>query len=150
VRISSDRSYRFAVPPEALWAEIADVRRFQTWWPWLHRFDGEGMAAGDVWHCTVQPPLPYTLSFQITIEEVAPTERVSATVTGEITGSAELTLVPDDDGCTARLTSQLAPASRFLQTIALVARPVVSLGHDWVLDTGARQFRRQLGRSVGG
>jgi hypothetical protein len=144
VRIASDRSYRFALPAAALWAEIEDVGSFREWWPWLHRFDGEGMAVGQVWHCTVQPPLPYTLSFQITIDEVVEAQQVAASVTGEITGAAQLSITPDGDGCTARLTSQLAPASRFLQTVALVARPVVSLGHDWVLDTGARQFRRHL------
>lgn len=133
-----------------LWAEIEDVRQFRIWWPWLHRFDAQGMEAGDVWQCTVQPPLPYTLSFAITIDEVQAAERVTATVSGEITGAAQLTIVPEPDGCTARLTSQLAPASRFLQAIALVARPVVSVGHDWVLDTGARQFRRHLRHAAGG
>lgn len=145
MRISSDRSYRFAVSPATLWDEVADVQQFPQWWPWLHRFDARAMERGDVWSCTVQPPLPYSLSFDITIDEVTPRERITARVSGEITGAAQLTIIPDGDGCTARLTSQLAPASRFLQTVALVARPVVSLGHDWVLDTGARQFRRHLG-----
>jgi hypothetical protein len=93
----------------------------------------------------VQPPLPYSLTFDITIDEVVPHERVTASITGEIVGTAELRLAPDGDGgCTARLRSRLAPASRFLQGVALVARPVVTLGHDWVLDTGARQFRQHL------
>jgi hypothetical protein len=70
---------------------------------------------------------------------------VEATVTGEISGTAQIRITPDGGGgCSVQLTSQLAPASRFLQTIARVARPVVSLGHDWVLDSGARQFRHQL------
>ena len=127
-----------------LWASIAQVDRFPTWWPWLRRFEAQGMVVGDVWRCTVQPPLPYSLSFDITIDHVEP-ERVAARVSGDITGNAELTITPDgDDACHARLVSRLAPANRFLQTVALVARPVVSLGHDWVLDTGARQFRRRL------
>jgi hypothetical protein len=149
VRISSDRSYRFVVEPAALWAEIEAVHQFQRWWPWLQQFDAGGLAPGERWHCTVQPPLPYTLSFAIAIDEVEVGERVMATVSGEITGAAQLTITPEIDGCTARLTSQLAPASRFLQAIAVVARPVVSLGHDWVLDTGARQFRRHLRDSAG-
>ncbi|MDQ2650546.1 MAG: SRPBCC family protein [Actinomycetota bacterium] len=145
MRISSDRSYRFDVGPDALWEAITDVDRFRDWWPWLHHFDARGLEPGDTWHCTVQPPLPYTLSFQITIGDVTPSELVDATVTGEISGTAQIRITPDDGGgCSVRLTSQLAPASRFLQTIARVARPVVSLGHDWVLDSGARQFRHHL------
>ena len=146
MRIASDRSYRFDVAPSVLWDTIAVVDDFPTWWPWLRRFDGSGLEAGDVWHCTVQPPLPYTLTFEIAIGEVVPHERVTASISGEISGTAELTVVPaDGGGCTARLTSALAPSSRFLQAVAMVARPVVTLGHDWVLDTGARQFRKHLG-----
>jgi hypothetical protein len=71
---------------------------------------------------------------------------VTALISGEISGTAELTLEPTGEGgCSARLTSALAPSGRFLQAIAMVARPVVTLGHDWVLDTGARQFRKHLG-----
>ena len=149
MHIASDRAYRFDIAPPVLWAEIADVERFPTWWPWLRRFDAVGLEPGDRWRCTVQPPLPYSLSFAIAIEEVEPHARVSASVSGEITGTAELTIEPADDGCTARLRSRPAPSSRFLQAVALVARPVVSLGHDWVLDTGARQFRQQLLREDG-
>jgi uncharacterized protein YndB with AHSA1/START domain len=145
MHIASDRSYRFAADPEELWDRIAAVEDFSTWWPWLRRFDGRALAPGDRWRCTVQPPLPYSLSFTIAIREVEPARRVAATISGEVQGTAELTIEPHDEGgCTARLQSRLAPQSRFLQGIALVARPVVSLGHDWVLDTGARQFRQQL------
>lgn len=145
MHITSDRSFRFAAEPAAVWSAIEQVDDFRAWWPWLRRFDATGLVAGDVWRCTVQPPLPYSLSFDIAIGEVEPQRRVAATVSGEITGTAELTLVPlDEGGCTARLTSRLAPSSRFLQAIATVARPVVTLGHDWVLDTGARQFRQRL------
>jgi uncharacterized protein YndB with AHSA1/START domain len=144
VRISSDRSYRFELAPADLWSAIEEVDAFPRWWPWLKRFEAEALEAGDVWRCTVQPPLPYTLSFDITIDELVPHDRVAASISGEISGTAELTVAPTDEGCTARLTSRLAPSSRFLQGVALVARPVVTLGHDWVLDTGARQFRRHL------
>ena len=145
MRISSDRSFGFDAGPADVWERIIAVEEYRTWWPWLRRFDARALEAGDVWHCTVQPPLPYSLSFTISIEELTPLERVTAWIDGEIRGTAELTLSPTPaGGCTARMQSRLSPANRVLQTIALVARPVVSLGHDWVLDTGARQFRRQV------
>lgn len=144
MQIASDRSYGFTADAAELWAAIAAVERFPQWWPWLRRFEAQALERGDVWQCTVQPPLPYSLSFSVSLDDVAEGERVSATISGEIEGTATLTIEPADQGCRARLTSTLAPSSRFLQAIALVARPVVSLGHDWVLDTGARQFRQHL------
>jgi hypothetical protein len=72
--------------------------------------------------------------------------RAAATIAGDIVGAAELTLEPDGDGTEVRLVSALAPANPFLRGVARIARPVVKLGHDWVLDTGAAQFRdRALG-----
>lgn len=68
---------------------------------------------------------------------------MSASVSGDIVGSATLTIDADHDGeSVVRLVSRLAPSNSFLRRIARVARPVVRFGHDWVLDTGAAQFRR--------
>jgi uncharacterized protein YndB with AHSA1/START domain len=145
VHIASDRTYRFDEDPARLWAQLAGVDRYPTWWPWLHRFEADELVTGARWRCTVQPPLPYSLTFTIAIREVVPLERVAAVVSGEIEGSAEVALAAEPaGGTTVRLQSRLAPSSRFLQAVAMVARPVVSLGHDWVLDTGAKQFRTHL------
>ena len=94
----------------------------------------------------MQPPLPYTLRFTIRLDSVEPGRAASATIAGDISGTASLTVEPDGDGSEVRLISALAPANPFLRGVARFARPVVKLGHDWVLDTGAAQFRhRALG-----
>ena len=139
--VRSDRSYRFDASPEDLWAALTNVEDYRVWWPWLRRFDGDAFAAGERWTCVVQPPLPYSLRFDLTLDEVVEHERVAATVSGDIVGTAHLELTPDGTGSALALASQLAPANPMLRAIAVVARPVVRFGHDWVLDTGLRQFR---------
>ncbi len=141
MHIRSDRRYRFAAERAELWAAIAGVDQYRSWWPWLREFDGQELCAGAVWACQVQPPLPYTLRFRIRLQEVEEGEHVEATIDGDIVGTARLDLVDLTRGCEARLTSHLWPANRALQKVAVVARPVVRRGHDWVLDTGLRQFR---------
>jgi hypothetical protein len=89
----------------------------------------------------VQPPLPYALRFRIVLDEVVPAQWASARVDGDIVGDARLSLAATVDGCEARLISNLAPSHQVLRAIARVARPVARFGHDWVLDTGLRQFR---------
>ena len=60
---------------------------------------------------------------------------------GDIGGTARIEVEPDGvDGSRVRLRSTLAPRSRAFAALATVARPIVSRGHDWVLDTGAAQF----------
>lgn len=140
MEVLSDRRYRFAVPPTRLWSVATSVERYRDWWPWLRGFDADGFGPGQQWTCTVQPPLPYVVRFDVVIGEVRPTELVRASLTGDIVGSADLEIRPVGVGCEARLVSRLAPGNGFLRLAARVARPVVRFGHDWVLDSGARQF----------
>lgn len=138
--VRSDRRYPFEVSADELWATIAEVDRYRVWWPWLRRLDAAELAVGERWACVVQPPLPYSVAFTLTIEQVERPRSVVAAVAGDITGTARLDIAEDGAGCVARLRSELSPSHRALQVVARVASPVVRFGHDWVLDTGARQF----------
>jgi hypothetical protein len=147
--VRSNRTYRFAVGPDELWTAIARTDDYRSWWPWLRGFEATGLVQGDVWRCVVQPPLPYTLRFTITLDAVQPGVGAMATIAGEISGTAELTVAADGDGSSIRLVSDLAPASPLLRAAAIAARPLVIWGHDWVLDRGASQFKRQGLRAEG-
>lgn len=140
--IRSDRRFRFDRPPAEVWEAMGRTSAYPRWWPWLRHLDAVGLVAGDVWSCHIQPPLPYFLRFTITLEEVVPGRLARASVAGDIVGTASFTLAPrGDGGSEGRLVSDLAPASSVLRAFALVARPLVVWGHDWVLDEGIRQFR---------
>lgn len=143
MRLKSDRGYRFPFGPDELWDRINQVTDFPSWWPWLRTFDGEGLRPGDVWHCAVQPPLPYAVRFTVTIDEVDQVDDqrfVAATVLGDIVGTARLHIEPADVGSRVRLIADLVPHKQSLQILSIAARPLVRFGHNWVLDTGARQF----------
>ena len=140
--IRSDQRFSFDRPPAEVWEAMGRTSAYTDWWPWLRRLDASGLFAGDVWSCHIQPPLPYFLRFTITLDEVVPVELARATVAGDIRGTAEFTLRPDGEAaCEGRLVSDLAPASSVLRAFAVVARPLVVWGHDWVIAEGIRQFR---------
>ena len=69
---------------------MAQVDRYQDWWPWLRRFDATRLVTGDVWTATVQPPLPYRLTFDLCLTEAEARSFVAVDVTGDIEGSARL------------------------------------------------------------
>ena len=138
--VTSDRRYRFPVGPDALWDAFHRVDDYQTWWPWLRRFEPGPFEPGARWACSVQPPLPYSVRFDLVLTEVVEGRSVRALVDGDLTGHAGLEIAAEDSGSTLHLTSDLAPNNAFLQLVARVARPVATFGHDWVLDTGFRQF----------
>lgn len=143
VLVRSDRCYRFDLAIDELWARISDVGEYRRWWPWLRSFEADALAAGEIWQCTVQPPVPYALRFGIVLDRVEEPALVTASIEGDITGVAQLDLRPVDGGSEVHLVSTLAPGNRYLRAVARVARPVVRFGHDWVLDTGARQFAQR-------
>ena len=130
---------------------MEDVASYRTWWPWLRRFDASALAPGEVWVCEVRPPLPYVVTFSMTVEDVVAEALVVATLVGDIRGTARLTLRPvpgmgPDPGTELRLAADLAPASLLLRTVMVGAGPVARFGHDWVIDTGARQFAERAFR----
>ncbi len=139
--ITTVHRYDLALPREDVWRLISEVSHFRDWWPWLRVFDGVALAKGDEWRCEVQPPVPYPVRFRVVIEHIEAPGLVCASVSGDVVGVATLTL--DEDaaaGCTATLQSSLAPGNAALQLVSRFAAPLARFGHDWVLDSGARQF----------
>ena len=140
MELTSDRRYHVLATPEVVWATLAATDQYQRWWPWLREFEATGLTAGDEWQCRVRPPLPYTVRFTIALQEVEPPRTIAARIEGDIAGTARVELTGRDGGCEIRLTSTLSPRGRTVRIMADLARPLARIGHDWVLDTGARQF----------
>ena len=145
--ILTDRVRRFDAPVDDVWERLTAVDRYQTWWPWLQRLDADRLGDGARWACTVQPPLPYRVSFTLDLHGVVPCASVSATVGGDITGEARLdlrSLAPDGSTGTGSselsLQAELLPASAFLQRLTRFAGPVARFGHDHVIDRALDQF----------
>jgi hypothetical protein len=146
--ITSHHRYTLPVRREVVWDLISDVDAYRSWWAWLRVFDATGLTEGAEWRCLVQPPLPYLVRFGVHLDEVDAPRIVRARVTGDVVGTACLQLDEDGDddgdgeggGCVARLTSTLAPGNATLRVVSRLAAPVARFGHDWVLDSGARQF----------
>jgi uncharacterized protein YndB with AHSA1/START domain len=154
--ITTVHRYELPLPREAVWSLMSNVDRFQSWWPWLRQFEGGGLSAGDEWRCVVQPPVPYLVRFRVVIDQVEPPMLVRARVLGDVVGDATLTLetceafeassevseaqVAHNPGCVATLHSSLAPGNAALAVVSRFAAPIARFGHDWVLDSAARQF----------
>lgn len=137
----SDRTWVFPVGQAVLWDILATTDDYRCWWPWLRRFDAEeGLVVGARWTCVVAPPLPYTVKFHLDIQDVEPGCRVEACVSGDLSGTARLTIDGSKTASTVRLVSQLRPTNVVMRAFATVARPAVEFGHGWILDQGRRQF----------
>ncbi|HVF13289.1 MAG TPA: hypothetical protein VM942_01750 [Acidimicrobiales bacterium] len=139
--VRSDRTFRFTVGQEALWAALTSVDRYRHWWPWLRRFDGGSFSEGARWRCAVRSPLLYPVRFDVVLDEVIAGRSASASVFGDIAGQARLDVSLVEGGSQLRLVSTLASDRRLLRLIFRLAPPVARFGHDRLLATGLRQFR---------
>jgi hypothetical protein len=141
VPIHSDRRFRFDAARPAVWQALGQVDRYQQWWPWLRSFDADGFAEGETWRCVVKPPLPYSVAFSITLISVVDQESATARLSGDIVGTAEITVSDDREGCVLRLVSDLTAIGGPARLVDRFVPLVASAGHHWVLDQGIRQFR---------
>jgi uncharacterized protein YndB with AHSA1/START domain len=138
--ITTVHRYELPLPREQTWSLLSDVSNYRNWWPWLRVFDAAALAPGEEWRCEVQPPVPYLVRFRVVIEEVETAVRVRARVIGDVVGGATLRIEDTASGCVATLDSTLAPGNTALRMVSRFAGPIARFGHDWVLDSGARQF----------
>ena len=142
--IRSDRTYEFPAEPDVIWARLDQVQDYQKWWPWLRRFEARQLKTGETWDCLIKPPVPWSIRMVIRITEAVPARLITAQVSGDVTGEGQLEVQPHEGGSQLRICTRLAPASALLKAAAYLAAPLSRFGHDWVLDTGSRQFRAHL------
>jgi hypothetical protein len=127
---------------------LVGVDEYQARWPWLKRFDAVALADGERWSCSVQPPLPYRVSFELALHDVVELRSVAADVSGDITGTARIELVATSaDSTELRFESSLEPASTWLRRISVIAMPVARYGHDAVIDRALAEFAAHLPRT---
>jgi uncharacterized protein YndB with AHSA1/START domain len=137
------RTWELDVPPERFWATIARTEEYPRWWPWLRHFEADGFAPGATWRAVIQSPLPYVLRVQLHLDEVVASERLAATVTGDIEGRAAMDLSAAPSGSAIAIEWDMRPRARAMQLAAVVARPLLRWSHEWVLARGLAQFRER-------
>lgn len=146
--IRSDRTYEFPAGPDVIWDRLDRVQDYQMWWPWLRRLEAQELKTGELWDAVIKPPVPWSIRTAIEIIEAVPARLISARVTGDVAGEGQIDLRPRAGGSELRVRTRLAPASPVLRAAAYLAAPLSRFGHDWVLDTGSRQFRAHLAGST--
>ena len=98
--IEYDATFVFPVSVAQLWATMARVDCYSSWWSWLDEFsaEGAGLEHGTVLHGIVVPPLPYRMRLDVVVEDCVPERSITALVHGDLEGAAQLTFDGDDTG----------------------------------------------------
>ncbi len=138
--------FDFSLPPARLWDAIELVDRFEGWWPWLEEFslDGGALRAGAVLHGVVSPPLPYRMRIDVELVRCRRPILIDAVVRGDLEGEASLRLAPAGTGTRAEVAWTIEMMQRPMRIASRVALPLLSWGHDRVVESTVAGFRRHV------
>jgi carbon monoxide dehydrogenase subunit G len=140
------RGFQFAVTPEQLWERIEEVDQFERWWPWLSEceLEGNGLTRGSVLQGVVSPPLPYRMRIRVELGECVRQQSIQATVGGDLTGVACLTLRPEGSGTWAEVAWTIEMQQPAMRLASRFGYPLLRWGHDRVVEMTVAGFRRRI------
>jgi hypothetical protein len=146
--IDYERAFEFPVTPSVLWETIEHTEQFETWWPWLREFrlDGGSLAVGSVLHGVVAPPVPYRMRVDVELIGCVTEQSIDALVHGDLEGDARLRFFRSRIGTRVEVAWTVEMMQAPMRLASRVARPVIKLGHDAVVEMTVARFRRQLMR----
>lgn len=135
-------------PPRSIWRTIERWDEFESWWAWLNDFsiDGPGLSDGTVLSGVVAPPVPYRMRLHVDLGRCSPPHRIEAAVHGDLEGTALLVLDPVGQRTAAEISWSIEMMQRPMRLAARFARPLLTWGHDRVVDMTVASFRKQLTR----
>lgn len=129
---------------DAVYAALADVAEYPTWWRQVRRARWIDDRSGEI---TCRSMLPYDLTFVVARDREDPVERVlRGTLSGDLNGTSEWTVTPDGDGTLAVFDEDVTVGRGMLRAAGVVARPALSFNHGLMMRAGEAGLRKHLER----
>jgi hypothetical protein len=134
--------WRFASDADAVYAALADVAAYPSWWPQVRQARELGDGSGEL-RC--RSLLPYDLTF-VMHREVEDAERrlLEARLEGDLVGTSRWTVTPDGNGCRAVFDEDVEVGKGALRAAGRLARPALRFNHDLMMRAGEKGLRRML------
>lgn len=144
--------WRTRAPIEAVWQEIYATEAWPLWWKGVEEVvklrEGDGNGVGAIHRYTWKSKLPYRLTFAmetVRIEQPACLEGVAA---GELAGRGQWHLWTEGEETVVRYDWVVNTTKRWMNALAVVARPLFRWNHDVVMRWGAEGLSQRLGVPV--
>ncbi|WP_051854874.1 SRPBCC family protein [Streptomyces sp. NRRL B-1347] len=139
-------TWRAPLAPDAVYARLADVGDYPTWWPAFRSVRRTGERECEI---VIRSALPYALRATLTAVVEDPVEHVlEAALDGDISGSVRWVVAPDGPhGCVATLTQDVTVRKASLRRWMPMARPVFRANHALALRGGQRGLTAPARRS---
>ncbi len=127
-------------PRQAVWDVLSDVLRWPEWWYGAKAVDeldaGDARRVGSRYRVRWRARLLYTVEMDFVVDEVEEPVRMAGRASGELKGAGVWRL--SEDACSTRVTFDwdVCTTRRWMDAVALVARPVLAHNHHWIMRRG--------------
>ena len=137
--------WRLAAGPDRVYAMLADVATYPSWWPQVRGARHLDALSGEL-RC--RSLLPYDLVFVIRREVEDANRRIlRATLDGDLAGSSQWTITADGAGSIAVFDEDVVVRKALLKRAGFLVRPVLRFNHDRMMRSGERGLRKHLSRT---
>jgi uncharacterized protein YndB with AHSA1/START domain len=142
--------WRLEAPIDRVYDALHDSLAWPGWWPAVKSVDeirpaAAGGGIGSVRRYTFKGSLPYTLSFDMTVERLQPPTTLAGRAAGELEGTGVWTLSERDGATVARYDWNIRTTRWWMNLLAPLARGVFKSNHDLVMRSGAKGICTLLG-----
>jgi uncharacterized protein YndB with AHSA1/START domain len=139
-------TWRIDADPDRVYATLADVATYPSWWPQVHAATQLDDVSGEL-RC--RSTLPYDLVFVIRREvEDAELRILRAALDGDLAGTSQWAVTADGAGALAVFDEDVVVRKAFIRLVGPVARPALRYNHDRMMRAGERGLRQHLSRQT--
>jgi uncharacterized protein YndB with AHSA1/START domain len=131
--------WRLPAGPDDVYAILADVETYPTWWPQVRRTRRIDDVSGEI---VCRSLLPYDVTFVMHRDLEDPAARVlRARMDGDLTGTSQWTITADGAGSLAVFDEDVAVGKAMLRAAGRLLRPALRFNHDLMMRAGEKGLR---------
>ena len=135
-RYSFRSVWRLAAPPGDVFAALAELADYPSWWPEVRRAESRG---GDTYQLTCRSMQPYDLVFTTTQQRRDPVAGLlEASMVGDLSGFSRWTITASGVGTQAVFEEEVEVKKASLRRLSPVARPAFRGNHTLMMRHGHR------------
>lgn len=141
--------WQLQAPVGPVWDAIVDVGSWPRWWKHVHAVEplcpGDPNGLGAAHRYTWIGRLPYTLTFDARVTEIALHRSVKAEAIGDLRGSGHWTFTEDNSGTHVRYDWQVTTSKPWMNLLTPLLHPIFRWNHDQIMTEGGQALARHLG-----
>ena len=146
--------WRLEAPIERVFELLHDTTAWPDWWPAVKAVDEvrpptDRSGVGRVLHYTFKGKLPFTLSFETTVDRVERPTVLGGRAHGELEGYGLWTLREEDGSTLVHYDWQIRTTRWWMNLLAPIAAGAFNSNHDFVMRDGMNGMCRRLGMAGG-